>query len=67
MRPPVARKASSMIAVSCAATLLDSFNRLSIAGFVDSQLWSTVNSSVSQSMTDRSITFCNSRTFPGHG
>src|SRR5258708_1998410 len=64
-RPPVARKASSTIAFSCAARLLD--NRLSIAGFVDNQLSSTVNSSVSHSTTDRSITFCNSRTFPGHG
>src|SRR5258708_7038615 len=66
-RPPVARKASSTIAFSCAARLLDSFNRLPSAGFVDNQLSSTVNSSVSHSIADRSITFCNSRTFPGHG
>jgi len=38
MRPPVARKASSTIAFSCAARLRDSASRLSIAGFVDSQL-----------------------------
>src|SRR5450432_3998987 len=66
-RPPVARKASSTTAFSCVATLLDNFSRLSIAGFVDSQLSSTVNSSVSHTITDRSITFCSSRMFPGHG
>jgi hypothetical protein len=33
----------------------------------DSQLSSTENVSVSQRITERSITFCNSRTFPGQG
>src|ERR1700758_2617274 len=32
----------------------------------DSQLLSIVNSSVSQTISDRSITFCNSRMLPGH-
>jgi hypothetical protein len=40
---------------------------LSTGGAADSQLSSTVNSSVSDTITDRSITFCSSRTFPGHG
>jgi hypothetical protein len=43
-RPPVARSASSTIAFSCVATLLDNLSRLSMAGFVDNQLSSMVNS-----------------------
>ena len=66
-RPPLARSASSMVAFSWAATVLDNASRLSTAGPADSQLSSTVNSSVSHTITDRSITFCSSRTFPGHG
>src|ERR1700730_6691878 len=66
-RPPVARSASSMSAFSCEASVLDIPSRLSAAGRADNQLSSTVNSSVSDTITDRSITFCNSRTFPGHG
>src|SRR5258706_1152880 len=66
-RPPVARSASSMSTFSCDASVLDMPRRLSTAGFVDNQLSSTVNSSVSDTITDRSMTFCNSRTFPGHG
>ena len=42
-------------------------SRLSICGVEDSQFSSTVNSSVSDKMTDRSTTFCNSRTFLSHG
>src|SRR5580693_976529 len=41
-RPPVARKASSMIAFSWAARALDSFRRLPTECFVDNQLSSTV-------------------------
>src|SRR6185295_3954858 len=66
-RPPVARNASSMSDFSCDASALDMPRRLSTAGCVETQLSSTVNSSVSETITDRSITFCNSRTFPGHG
>src|ERR1700751_43523 len=66
-RPSVARSASSMSAFSCEANAPDMPSRLSTADRVDNQLSSTVNSSVSDTITDRSITFCNSRTFPGHG
>src|SRR5712671_6235555 len=66
-RPSVARSASSISAFSCEAIVPDIPSRLSTAGRVDNQLSSTVNSSVSDTITDRSITFCSSRTFPGHG
>src|SRR6202163_3416681 len=66
-RPPVARSASSMSAFSCEASVLDIPSRLSTEGRADNQLSSTVNSSVSDTITDRSITLCNSRTFPRHG
>ena len=66
-RPPLARNASSMIAFSWPASVLGNASRLSTAGRAESQLSSTVNSSVSHTITDRSITFCSSRTFPGHG
>ena len=66
-RPPLARRASSMIVFSWPASALDNASRLSTAGPVDSQLSSTMNSSVSHTITDRSITFCSSRTFPGQG
>src|SRR5262245_17331374 len=66
-RPPLARRASSMIAFSWPASVLDNADRVSTAGLAVSQLSSTENSSVSHTITDRSITFCSSRTFPGHG
>ena len=66
-RPPLVRNASSMIAFSWPASVLGNASRLSTAGRAESQLSSTVNSSVSHTITDRSITFCSSRTFPGHG
>src|SRR4029077_5861456 len=66
-RPSLARSASSMSSLSCEASAPTIPSRLSRAGRVDTQLSSTVNSSVSDTITDRSITFCNSRTFPGHG
>ena len=49
-----------------AATAPDKPSRLSTGCAVDNQLSSTANSSVSETMTDRSMTFCSSRTFPGH-
>src|SRR6266853_3574377 len=66
-RPPLSRKASSIIAFSCAASELDNPARLLIPGPADSQLSSTANSSASETITDRSMMFCSSRTFPGHG
>jgi hypothetical protein len=51
-----------MIALSRSASVLDSAGAPSTAGAADNQLSSTMNSSVSQTITDRSITFCNSRT-----
>src|SRR6266850_1291705 len=53
-------------ALSCVAKAPDNPCRPSTWGLADSQLSSTVNSSVSETITDRSITFCSSRTFPGH-
>src|ERR1700690_97523 len=52
-RPPVARRASSTTAFSCAAMLFDNFSRPSILGLVDSQLSSIVKSPVSETITDR--------------
>ncbi len=46
-RPPLARRASSTIAFSCAANVPDKPSRLSTAAAPESQLPSTVNSSVS--------------------
>src|SRR4029077_21248292 len=66
-RPPLARRASSTMAFSCAASVPDKPSWRLTAGAADSQLSSTVNSSVSDTMTDRSMTFCSSRTFPGQG
>src|SRR5260370_37645545 len=50
-RPPLARSASSMIAFSWAASVLDNASRLSTSGLADTQLSSTVNSSVSHRIT----------------
>src|SRR4029077_17271653 len=66
-RPSHARRASSIIAFSWLARVLDNACGLLTAGPADSQLSSTVNSSLSHTITDRSITFCSSRTFPGQG
>src|SRR5687767_1346686 len=66
-RPPVAARADSISSFSCTAGFLVEglpFGR----GNEDSelsQLGSTENSSDSQTITDRSITFCSSRMFPG--
>jgi hypothetical protein len=55
-----------MIAFSCVANAPANPSRLSTDGAADSQFSSTVNSSVSETITDRSMTFCSSRTLPGH-
>src|ERR1700751_1035884 len=69
-RPPLSRKAASMISFSLAAGFRasSSFVFGSLArGCRESQLSSTEKFSVSHTITDRSMTFCNSRTLPGHG
>src|SRR6266481_8826082 len=69
-RPPLSRRAASMISFSWAAGLRDSPG--SLLGLVvgacrASQLSSTERFSVSHTITDRSMTFCNSRMLPGQG
>src|SRR5712671_3792771 len=66
--PPLSRRAASIISFSWAASFRDSSSWLfgSVArGCRKSQLSSTEKFSVSHTMTDRSITFCNSRMLPG--
>src|SRR5216683_2644660 len=69
-RPSHSRRAASMITFSWAAGLRD--NPWSLFGLVAgacsaSQLLSTARFSVSHTITERSMTFCNSRMFPGQG
>src|SRR5712664_218590 len=69
-RPPLSRKAASIISFSWAASFSDSSNWLFggfARGFRDSQLSSTEKFSVSHTTTERSMTFCNSRILPGQG
>src|SRR5258707_6711371 len=69
-RPPLSRRAASMISFSSAAGLRDSPRALlgaAACGCHESQLLSTERFSVSHTMTDRSMTFCNSRMLPGQG
>src|SRR5882724_8330974 len=69
-RRSLSRRAASMISFSWAAGLRDSPSsllRLVAWGCRESQLSSTKRFSVSHTMTDRSMTFCNSRTLPGQG
>src|SRR5258707_15598212 len=69
-RPPLSRRAASIICFSWAASFWESSSWLvgpPAMGFRESQLSSTEKFSVSQTMTERSMTFCNSRIFPGHG
>src|SRR5258708_39437073 len=69
-RPPLSRRAVSIISFSWAASFRDSSTGLfgSLArGCRDSQLSSTKKFSVSQTITDRSMTFCNSRVLHGQG
>jgi len=55
-----------MSAFSCEASAPDIPSRLSTAGFVDNQLSSTVNSSVSDTITDRSNHILQFADVPGH-
>src|ERR1700730_1590353 len=67
-RPPLSRRAASIICFSWVESSLDSSNWLFGALALDcreSQLSSTEKFSVSHTMTDRSTTFCNSRILPG--
>ena len=66
-RPSVAANAVSMASFSCAADRMAMGPPPCLAeeDSSESQLGSTENRSVSQTMTDRSITFCSSRMFPG--
>src|SRR4029077_1344372 len=69
-RPPDSRRATSIISFSWATSIRDSsrcpFGSLA-TDFRESQLSSTEKFSVSHTMSDRSITFCNSRMLPGQG
>src|SRR6266849_1947434 len=66
--PPLSRRAASIIPFSWAASFRDSsswlFDSL-VRGCRKSQLSSTEKVSVSHTITDRSMMFCNSRIFPG--
>src|SRR6202040_3349703 len=68
--PPLSRRAASINSFSWAASFRDSstwlFDSLS-RGDRESQLSSTEKFSVSHTITDRSMTFCNSRMLPGQG
>src|SRR5258707_15661003 len=69
-RPPLSRRATSIISFSWAASFRGSSGWLfgSLArGCRESQLSSTEKFSVSHTITDRSMTFCNSRMLPGQG
>ena len=70
IRPWDSRRASSIISRSVDATFSErkrwSLDLVS-SGVWDSHLSSTVKISVSHTITDRSITFCNSRMLPGQG
>src|ERR1700688_70238 len=69
-RPRLARRAASIISFSSAANFRDISSRPVGSlerGCRESQLSSTEKFSVSHTITDRSMTFCNSRMFPGQG
>src|SRR6266851_3970300 len=66
--PPLSRRAASIISFSWAASFPDSSGWLFGAlagGRRESQLSSTEKFSVSHTITDRSMMFCNSRILPG--
>src|SRR5216684_1300458 len=68
--PPLSRRAASIISFSWAASFPDNSSWLfdSLArGCRESQLSSTEKFSVSHTIADRSMTFCNSRILPGQG
>src|SRR5258707_4500049 len=67
---PLSRRAASIISFSWAASFRDSSGWLFGSLARDcrkSQLSSTEKFSVSHTITDRSMMFCNSRILPGHG
>src|ERR1700719_3972673 len=69
-RPWLSRRACSIISFSVAASFCERYSLppdLLSRGCCDSQLSSTEKVSVSQTITDRSTTFCNSRILPGQG
>src|SRR5260370_41150099 len=69
-RPSLSRRAASMISFSWATGLRDRSSWLfgPVARVCrESQLPSTEKFSVSHTITDRSMTFCNSRMLPGQG
>src|SRR5260370_38908299 len=69
-RPRLLPRAASIISLSWAASFRDSSTGLvgSLArGCRESQLSSTEKFSVSHTITDRSMMFCNSRMLPGQG
>src|SRR6266481_2844664 len=68
--PPLSRRAASIISFSWAASFRDSSGWIFVSlarGCRESQLSSTEKFSVSHTITDRSMTFCNSRILPGQG
>src|SRR6266851_2459823 len=67
-RPPLSRRAASMISFSWAAGFRDSprwLFGLAAWGCRESQLPSTAKFPASHTITDRSMMFCNSRILPG--
>jgi len=66
-RPCVSANAASITDVSCVVNIWMSgwLGEVALEVSRDNQLSSTVKVSVSQRITDRSITFCNSRMLPG--
>src|SRR5713226_1326741 len=71
IRPRLSFRVASIISFSCARSLRGSsiwfFGSVRDGCCGSNQLSSIENISVSQSMTERSTTFCNSRMFPGQG
>src|SRR5258707_6604438 len=68
--PPLSRRAASIISFSWAASFPGSSSWLFgpvARGCRESQLSSTEKFSVSHTITDRSMMFCNSRMLPGQG
>src|ERR1700691_4821916 len=69
-RPPQSRRASSIVDFSSEGGVRNrsrwTCGRV-VEGLRESQLSSTENTSISLTMTDLSITFCNSRILPGQG
>src|SRR6516164_146449 len=68
-RPPASASAASIVFLSSEGGILKIGRPGSLGGSMvrESQRSSTVKFWVSQTMTDRSTTFCSSRIFPGQG